>query len=390
MNVDARIVVPKPVEISFEEAAAAPITYLTSEYALNHLGRMKEGERVLIHAAAGGVGLAAIQIAQLAGAEIFATAGSDEKRKFVRDLGVKFVSDSRSLAFADEIRKETDGEGIDLVLNSLADDFIQANLELLRPYGRFLEIGKRDIYQNSPIGLSPFRNNLSLHAIDLSPMIAIAHPVLVEMFSRLAESLKEGKLKPGPILTVPWHEAQSAMEHMAAARHIGKIVLEICPPARRKQKQLSEEELFNKRYVKSIPLQEGLDIFQEIIMAEDVPSHVLVSPRLSEGKLQQVEAPSLQGSKGSGQRNASVEYVAPSNATEEEIVLIWQQVLSINPIGVNDNFVELGGDSISAIQVLNRMRKRLDVELTNDVLFRHQTPAELASLILGEQEIDSD
>jgi NADPH:quinone reductase-like Zn-dependent oxidoreductase len=239
LNADIRLVAPKPVEISFEEAAAAPVTYLTSEYAINHLGRLREGERILIHAAAGGVGLAAIQIAQAAGAEIYATAGSDEKRAFVRELGVKYVSDSRSMDFVDDIRRKTNGEGVDLILNSLAGDFIQASLELLRPYGRFLEIGKRDIYQNSKIGLYPFRNNLSLHAIDLSPMIEERHPLLIEMFANLVLSLSQRKLRPGPILSVPWKQTQRAMEHMAAARHIGKVVLEVCPPARRATRRVT-------------------------------------------------------------------------------------------------------------------------------------------------------
>src|SRR6185369_15044825 len=127
-------------------AATIPIPFLTAEYALNRLARMKAGDRVLIHAATGGVGLAALQIAQRAGAEIFATAGSPEKRQYLQSLGVEHVMNSRTLDFADEIRTRTNGEGIDIVLNSLAGEFIPRSLSTLRAGGRFLEIGKAGIW----------------------------------------------------------------------------------------------------------------------------------------------------------------------------------------------------------------------------------------------------
>ena len=232
-NAYAMLVAPKPNAVTFEEAAGAPITYLTAMYALTHVGRLTQGERVLIHSAAGGVGLAAVQVATAVGADIYATAGSDEKRAYLRDLGLTHVMDSRSLEFVETIRTQTDGTGVDVVLNSLAGEFIQAGLDVLRPHGRFLEIGKRDIYNNTAIGLRPFRNNLSLHAIDLSTMIRDRHPTLVQLFGDLVDALGQRRLKPGPILPVPWEEAQRAMEHMAAARHIGKVVLVMRKPADR-------------------------------------------------------------------------------------------------------------------------------------------------------------
>jgi acyl transferase domain-containing protein len=167
ITTSAALVVPKPASLSFEEAATIPIVYLTVYYALHDLARLRAGERILIHAAAGGVGLAAIQYARHVGAEIFATAGSPEKRAYLHSLGVQHVMDSRSLAFADEIMTITGGEGVDVVLNSLAGDAIPKSISTLRAYGRFLEIGKRDIYQNSKLQLRPFRKNLSFFAIDL-------------------------------------------------------------------------------------------------------------------------------------------------------------------------------------------------------------------------------
>src|SRR5690606_24657404 len=117
-----------------------PITFLTAHYALMQLAHLEPGERVLIHAAAGGVGLAAIQICQHIGAEIFATAGSDEKHEFLRSLGVKHIYSSRSLDFAEQILADTGREGVDVVLNSLPGEAITKSLGILRAHGRFLEI----------------------------------------------------------------------------------------------------------------------------------------------------------------------------------------------------------------------------------------------------------
>ncbi|MEO0249699.1 MAG: type I polyketide synthase, partial [candidate division WOR-3 bacterium] len=196
-------------------------------YALRHLGRMSRGERVLIHAAAGGVGLAAVQIAQQVGAEVFATAGSSEKRAFLSALGVRHVMDSRSLSFADEIREITGGQGVDLVLNSLAGEAIPKGLSCLAPYGRFLEIGKRDIYQNSKLGLRTFKKNLSFFALDLSQVIADRPELINRQFGELMQLFEEKQLHPLPYRVFPLSDVVNAFRHMAQARHIGKIVISL-------------------------------------------------------------------------------------------------------------------------------------------------------------------
>src|SRR5262249_19829521 len=151
------LVFPKPPQLSDAEAATIPIAFATAYYALHEVGRLQPGERVLIHSAATGTGLAAVPLAQRAGAQVFATAGSPEKRAFLHSLGIQHVFDSRSLAFADEVLSVTGGQGVDLVLNSLTGAAIERGLALLAPYGRFLEIGKKDIYHNTLLGLMPFK-----------------------------------------------------------------------------------------------------------------------------------------------------------------------------------------------------------------------------------------
>ncbi|HUE30548.1 MAG TPA: zinc-binding dehydrogenase, partial [Verrucomicrobiae bacterium] len=156
----------KPAGWSMTAAATVPAVFFTAWYALVELARLREGERLLIHGAAGGVGIAALQIARHLKAEVFATAGSPLKRDFVTLLGADRVFDSRSLTFADEIREATAGEGVDVVLNSLAGEAMRRSVALLKPFGRMLELGKRDFYENSRLGLRPFRNNIAYFGID--------------------------------------------------------------------------------------------------------------------------------------------------------------------------------------------------------------------------------
>ncbi|NWG15754.1 MAG: type I polyketide synthase [Chloroflexi bacterium] len=216
-------IVPKPAALSDEEAATIPITFMTAYYALHHLAGMSAGERVLIHAGAGGVGLAAIQLAQRAGAEIFATAGSPEKRAFLKSLGVQYVMDSRTLRFAGEIMEITGGRGVDVVLNSLAGDFIPKSLSVLADGGRFLEIGKTGIWTVEQVAeLNP---TLRYYTIYLGDVIRQDPPLGQAMFRDLMSMFEEGTLHPLPHRVFPVEDAVSAFRFMAQAKHIGKLVL---------------------------------------------------------------------------------------------------------------------------------------------------------------------
>jgi len=223
----ASAVVRKPAGWSFEAAATIPTTFFTVYYALNHLARLQPGEKILIHGAAGGVGIAAIRLAQHLGAEIFATAGSPEKRQFVRQLGVDHVLDSRSLDFADEVMAITGGQGIDVVLNSLAGEAINRNLGILRPFGRFLELGKRDFYENTRIGLRPFRNNITYFGIDADQLMSERPELTERLFNELMGLFDNGDLKPLPYRAFPAAEVVEAFRYMQQARQIGKIVISL-------------------------------------------------------------------------------------------------------------------------------------------------------------------
>jgi acyl transferase domain-containing protein/acyl carrier protein len=213
----------KPPEMSFEQAATIPIAFLTAEYSLNTLGKMKPGEKVLIHAAAGGVGLAAVQLALRCGAEIFATAGSPGKRELLHSMGVPHVLDSRSLTFAEEIMHLTAGEGVDIVLNSLADEFIPKSLSVLKPGGRFLEIGKRGIWSHEQV--SALGKMIEYHIIYLGEVCEREPGLIHDLFIALTEAMKSGALHPLPWRAFPTKQAAEAFRFMAQAKHVGKIVV---------------------------------------------------------------------------------------------------------------------------------------------------------------------
>ncbi|WP_256832233.1 type I polyketide synthase [Pseudomonas sp. Pse1] len=228
-NAVARI----PEGMSFEAAATIPSTFFTVYYALHYLARLEPGEKVLIHGAAGGVGIAAIQIAKWCGAEIYATAGSDEKRDFLRLLGVDKVFDSRSLAYADEILAMTGGRGVDVVLNSLAGEAINRNFRVLKPFGRFLELGKRDFYQNTRIGLRPFRNNISYFGIDADQLMSERPELTRRLFGQMMELFEQGILHPLPFREFDANHVVEAFRYMQQARQIGKIVVTYGNPIER-------------------------------------------------------------------------------------------------------------------------------------------------------------
>jgi len=212
---------------SFEAAATVPTVFFTVYYTLKHLADLQPGERVLIHSAAGGVGIAAIQLARHLGAEIFATAGSNEKRDFVRLLGADHVFDSRSLEFADNILAATHGEGVDVVLSSLAGEAMRRSLDVLKPFGRFLELGKRDFFDPTPVDLRPFKDNISYFGIDADQLLTGRPQLAARLFREIMALFREGVLAPLPYRTFTADRIVDAFRVMQQARHIGKIVVSL-------------------------------------------------------------------------------------------------------------------------------------------------------------------
>ena len=230
---------PLPPTCTLAEGAALPIAYLTAAYALEHLGRLRAGETVLIHAAAGGVGLAAVHIARRAGARVIATVGSRSKRAYLAGLGIEHIFDSRSLAFADDVRAVTAGRGADVVLNSLSDEFVAASFRALADGGRFLEIGKRGIWTHEQV--AALDRGVVYHIIDAG-VTAVEQPELMGgLLGRLMHDVGSGGLAKLPTRVFDLADTRQAFRFMMHARQIGKIVVTHPPaePARPARAELS-------------------------------------------------------------------------------------------------------------------------------------------------------
>ncbi len=221
------VVAAAPQGLSSEAAATTPVAFLTAFYGLVTLARLKAGEWVLVHGGAGGVGLAALQIARMRGARVIATAGSNEKRALVKALGAEHVLDSRSLAFVDDIRRIT-GDGVDVVLNSLFGEAMERSLNSLKPFGRFVELGKRDYVANTHIGLRPFRRNLSYFGVDLDQLLQFQPDEGKRLFREVMALFTDGSLKALPYQPFAAEEVSDAFRLMQQSGHVGKIV--IAPP----------------------------------------------------------------------------------------------------------------------------------------------------------------
>jgi surfactin synthase thioesterase subunit/NADPH:quinone reductase-like Zn-dependent oxidoreductase len=180
---------------------------------------------VLIHSGTGGVGIAAIRLAQLIGAEVYATAGSETKRQLLRDMGVRHVYDSRTLDFHDHVRRDTDGSGVDVVLNSLSGKAIVQSVKCLAPFGRFIEIGKTDIYGDACLYLKRFGDNLSYHAVDVDRLMAQKPARGAKLFAEVIALFEEQKLPPHPFKAFGVDELPAALDHLAKGLHIGKVVV---------------------------------------------------------------------------------------------------------------------------------------------------------------------
>ena len=226
---DAHLAVTLPPNLGDAHAAAVTTASATAWYSLHQLARIQPGERVLIHSATGGVGQAAMAVARAAGAEIFATAGTRQRRELLRDMGVEHVYDSRGTEFAELIRRDTDGYGLDIVLNSRTGAARRAGLDLLSFGGRFIELGVDQMDADS-LGLVPFRRNLALYGVDLRLMSASRPEEVCELLDTVYWLSANGVLPLPDVTHYPFTEAAAALRAISAAEHTGEVVLDFPGP----------------------------------------------------------------------------------------------------------------------------------------------------------------
>ena len=306
------------------DAATIPVAFLTAAYALEVLAGLRAGERVLIHAATGGVGQAAIQLARRARAEIYATA-SKGKWPVLRELGVGHIMDSRSLDFADETRRLTHGEGVDVVLNSLSGEFIDRSLGLLRPGGRFLEIGITDL--RTPGQVAALAPGVAYHAIDLMRLQSDEPERLQALLERLMAAFAAGQLRPLPRTVFSVRQAREAFHTMQLARHTGKIVL----------------------------------AFEEFEGLPDVDGHI--EPEAA-GQIRWLER---------------LEHTPPARRVAVLESLVTDEIRRVlgagsdHPIAPRQRLFDLGLDSLTALELKNRLCAVLECPLSTTLLFDYPT-----------------
>ncbi|MGW3150971.1 SDR family NAD(P)-dependent oxidoreductase [Streptomyces sp. NPDC001177] len=226
VTLDQVRVVKKPAALSLAQAASL-LPAVTAYQSLVRLAQVRRGERVLVHSAAGGVGLAAVRIATWLGAEVYATAGTEERRSFLRAEGVAGVSDSQSTTFADDILGWTDGAGVDVVVNSLPGEILHKSLALLGPFGRFVELGKAAMAADHVLRLAPFHRALSFHAFDYDQMMLLRPELVRDCMRELAELYERKAFAPLPVTEVPARKVDAAFRAMTRRGHIGKLVVRL-------------------------------------------------------------------------------------------------------------------------------------------------------------------
>ncbi|MGW6741383.1 beta-ketoacyl synthase N-terminal-like domain-containing protein [Streptomyces sp. NPDC055025] len=370
--VRAALTAPIPDGLTFAQAASIPVAFTTAYDCLRNLAGLKAGERVLVHAVTGGVGLAATQLAQHLGAEVFGTAGSQAKRDFARAQGVGTVMDSRSLAFE---RETVAAGGVDVVLNSLGGDFIPAGLRTLRERGRFVELGRRDIVEGSLLDLGLFSTGRTFSAYYPEDESA-----LDEAFTEAAALLRKGIIQPLPIRTFDIAEVQEAFTYMSRAQHIGKVV--VCRPGAQEQTGRPGEAT-----AEGITAASGTAAFHTALAVGG--AHLLASARsfaaagddlvVAEHVLRNTESALAHTRPELGYDFAPLE-----GDTEQRLGPIWAGVLSIEAVGREDQFLDLGGDSLYATQVVARIRKEFGVRIAPANILGDVPLRELARLIDDE------
>lgn len=224
LTVDARAATLRPRGLSDAQAAALPLAAMTARHALIEIAKLRPNQSILIHAGAGGLGMAAIAVARRIGARIYVTAGSEAKRNLLRSLGIEHVFSSRNLTFESEVMGVTEGRGVDVVLNSLSGDFIGASVRALASDGVFLEVGKQGIW--TPEQFRAVRPHASYHPIDLARVRLDEPARWGTLFQSVIADAARGEIDPPPVRVFPLAQAADAFAFMASARHIGKIVLE--------------------------------------------------------------------------------------------------------------------------------------------------------------------
>ncbi|EGQ8542262.1 amino acid adenylation domain-containing protein [Vibrio parahaemolyticus] len=354
-------VVPMPRGYTYEAASTLPVTYLTAWIALKERARLKPKERVLLHAAAGGVGLSALYVAKYIGADIFVTAGSEDKRQRLEELGVTVVGSTRDATFETNLMKVTNNQGVDVVLNALTGELLDAGVRCLSAGGRFVELGVQDIHSGRSIPM-----NLFSHGRQFIP---VGDDLNLEATGRglkeIVTLVEQGHLPCLPMTVFGADEVNDAFSFMAGARHYGKIT--ITHRNRETMNRLNAllQERTEGAFACGFSDQEALALY-DVWAGKSVPnSHILLSSRSQAKLLTQNGLSQYQSQRDVAANTNKVDlrprpkltssYRSSQTEHEKKYVSLFEQHLGISPVGVDDNFFELGATSLDIVQIAGKL-----------------------------------
>lgn len=384
-RVESDCVVRKPAHCRIEQAAALPIAYLTAYYALVVRANLQPGERVLIHSAAGGVGLAALHIAKRCGAQIFATAGSEQKRDYLLSLGVHAVADSHDEQFAATLLTASDGQGMDVILNSLTGRLLDASLALLAPLGRFLELGSKDIVEDKALPMRFFAQGGTFIPINFHA----AHGAFSRYLQQIVAWIDDNTLPLLPCKSVPLPEVARAFATLTTPQHIGKVVVTHRTAARmdRLNAMIAERRLGG--YALSMSNAEVMRQLWPILNTRSPWAQLLLSPRaidrLARGNRVDRGVPSAandtitqQTVKKRPRPEIGVPYSPATREVERVLCQILEEYLGLDRVGIDDNYAELGATSLDMVQLSGQMARHYP-QVSVVSLYNHATVRQLAT-----------
>ncbi|HGM7842568.1 TPA: amino acid adenylation domain-containing protein [Serratia marcescens] len=384
-QVDSHCVVRMPAHCRIEQAAALPIAYLTAYYALVVRGDLQRGERVLIHSAAGGVGLAAVHIAKMCGAEIYATAGSEPKREYLTSLGVHCVADSHSEQFATTLLAHSQGQGMDVILNSLTGRLLDVSLTLLAPLGRFLELGSKDIVEDRALPMRFFAHGGSFIPLNFHA----AQGAFRRYLQQIVAWIDDKTLPLLPCKPVPLPEVANAFATLTTPQHIGKVVVIHRSSAGMDRLNAMIAERRRGGYALSMSNPEAMRQLRPLLQTRSPWAQVLISPRnideLTTGNRVDRDSPadadavSAQGvMKKRPRPEIGVAYSAPTREVERELCHIIEDYLGIANIGIDDQYAALGATSLDMVQLSGQMARRYP-HVSVVTLYNHASVRQLAA-----------
>lgn len=366
-----------PCDMEFEQAATIPIAYITAYYALMERGGLKCGDRVLIHAATGGVGMAAVKIAQAADAQIIVTAGSEEKRNYLRNMGLAYVYDSRSSSFAEQIEEQFGS--VDIVLNSLTGELKKRSLNLLGKHGRFLELGIQNGLDESD-SKKILQDSITYSCISTEKGMPGQNAVV----ENVEAAIKKGIYQYLPYRTFGIEEISQAFTYLAQVKHIGKVVINYSVASQietgltKEQGLAVLERIMNSNFAESkqqfiVSVKNLKDRFG--ITMYDESYEELISEAAAGLTTVKRKRPDI-----------SVDYAPPLSRTEQEICQLIAEYADLDRVGINDNFFDLGITSLDLIQINNIMKKQYEKQITMVHMYSNPTVSMLAGYLTDQEK----